>query len=179
MHLCPHCCCTTMTALPQTGSDTGIRTQDLRDMSPTRTTSPPYRNKLAGSQGFEPCTCRLTADRTCLMCFLPKFGGLYWIPTSHRSIGILPDSDYRLLRTQGTPIEPLSLQVQKLVERRGFEPPMFTLWERIYSPLQHHRRCRLSSKANHIVHKIQNLVRHVGFEPTTLWSQTRCATRLR
>ena len=46
MHLCPHCCCTTMMALPQTGSDTGIRTQDLRDMSPTRTTSPPYRNKL-------------------------------------------------------------------------------------------------------------------------------------
>ena len=77
---------------------------------------------MAGSQGFEPCTCRLTADRTCLMCFLPKFGGLYWIPTSHRSIGILPDSDYRLLRTQGTPIEPLSLQVQKLVVNAGIEP---------------------------------------------------------
>ena len=134
---------------------------------------------MAGSQGFEPCTCRLTADRTCLMCFLPKFGGLYWIPTSHRSIGILPDSDYRLLRTQGTPIEPLSLQVQKLVERRGFEPPMFTLWERIYSPLQHRRRCRLSNKANHIAHKIQNLVCPEGFEPSTTWFQTKYATRLR
>ena len=76
MHLCPHCCCTTMTALPQTGSDTGIRTQDLRDMSPTRTTSPPYRNKLAGSQGFEPCTLGLTGRRTCLMCFLPN---TWWI----------------------------------------------------------------------------------------------------
>ena len=126
--------------LRTTGSDTGIRTQDLRDMSPTRTTSPPYRNKLAGSQGFEPCTCRLTADRTCLMCFLPKFGGFYWIPTSHRSIGILPDSDYRLLRTQGTPIEPLSLQVQKLVVNVGIEPtgPESTVLQ--------------TAEANHIAH---------------------------
>lgn len=28
---------------------------------------------LAVSQGFEPCTIRLTADRTCLMCFLTMF----------------------------------------------------------------------------------------------------------
>ena len=122
---------------------------------------------MAGSQGFEPCTCRLTADRTCLMCFLPKFGGLYWIPTSHRSIGILPDSDYRLLRTQGTPIEPLSLQVQKLVDLAGIEPavPKDAILQ--------------TAEANHIAHKIQNLVRHVGFEPTTLCSQSRCATGLR
>ena len=56
---------------------------------------------------------------------------------------------------------------------------MFTLWERIYSPLQHHHRCRLSSKANHIVHKIQNLVCPEGFEPSTTWFQTKYATRLR
>ena len=136
-------------------------------MSPTRTTSPPYRNKLAGSQGFEPCTCRLTADRTCLMCFLPKFGGLYWIPTSHRSIGILPDSDYRLLRTQGTPIEPLSLQVLKLVDLVGIEPtgPESTVLQ--------------TAEANHIAHKIQNLVCPEGFEPSTTWFQTKYATRLR
>ena len=36
-----------------------------------------------------------------------------------------------------------------------------------------------TAEANHIAHKIQNLVRHVGFEPTTLCSQSRCATGLR
>ena len=123
---------------------------------------------MAGSQGFEPCTCRLTADRTRLMCFLPKFGGLYWIPTSHRSIGILPDSDYRLLRTQGTPIEPLSLQVLKLVVNAGIEPtgPEGT-------DLQ-------SAEANHIAHihqrwsarKDLNLRPH-GSKPSTL---PDCAT---
>lgn len=56
---------------------------------------------------------------------------------------------------------------------------MFTLWERIYSPLQHRRRCRLSNKANHIAHKIQNLVCPEGFEPSTTWFQTKYATRLR
>lgn len=101
------------------------------------------------------------------MCFLPKFGGLYWIPTSHRSIGILPDSDYRLLRTQGTPIEPLPLQVLKLVDLAGIEPaaPKSTVLQ--------------TAEANRIAHKIQNLVRHVGFEPTALCSQSRCATGLR
>lgn len=29
-----------------------------------------------------------------------------------------------------------------MVGGEGFEPPMFTLWERIYSPLQHHHHCR-------------------------------------
>ena len=101
------------------------------------------------------------------MCFLPKFGGLYWIPTSHRSIGILPDSDYRLLRTQGTPIEPLSLQVQKLVDLAGIEPaaPKSTVLQ--------------TAEANHIAHKIQNLVCPEGFEPSTTWFQTKYATRLR
>ncbi|URY12726.1 hypothetical protein [Shigella phage ESh22] len=28
---------------------------------------------MAVSQGFEPCAIRLTADRTCLMCFLTVF----------------------------------------------------------------------------------------------------------
>ena len=71
---------------------------------------------------------------------MAQFGGLYWIPTSHRSIGILPDSDYRLLRTQGTPIEPLSLQVQKLVVNAGIEPtgPEGTVLQ--------------TAEANHIAH---------------------------
>lgn len=36
------------------GSDSWIRTSDLRVMSPARTTSPLYRVKLAGVAGFEP-----------------------------------------------------------------------------------------------------------------------------
>lgn len=31
----------------------------------------------------------------------------------------------------------------------------------------------------HHLRASQNLVSHEGFEPPTLWSQTRCATRLR
>ena len=30
-----------------------------------------------------------------------------------------------------------------MVCKEGFEPPVFTRWERSYRPLQHHRRCRL------------------------------------
>lgn len=31
-----------------------------------------------------------------------------------------------------------------MVDREGFEPPVFAQRERIYSPSQHHRLCRLS-----------------------------------
>ena len=81
---------------------------------------------MAGSQGFEPCTCRLTADRTCLMCFLPN-----------------------------------------LVDLAGIEPavPKDTILQ--------------TAEANHIAHKIQNLVCPEGFEPSTTWFQTKYATRLR
>lgn len=136
-------------------------------MSPTRTTSPPYRNKLAGSQGFEPMYLSVMSQVLLPHKLKGQFGGLYWIPTSHRSIGILPDSDYRLLRTQGTPTEPLSLQVLKLVDLVGIEPtgPKSTVLQ--------------TAEANHIAHKIQNLVCPEGFEPSTTWFQTKYATRLR
>jgi hypothetical protein len=43
-------------------------------------------------------------------------------------------------------LQPLGLAnaqpIQYLVREEGFEPPAFTLWEQIYSLLQHHRRCR-------------------------------------
>lgn len=95
-------------------------------MSPTRTASPLHRFKLAGSQGFEPCTIGLTGRRTCLMCFLPN-----------------------------------------LVDLVGIEPtvPKDTILQ--------------TAEANHIAHKIQNMVCPEGFEPSTLWFQTKHATRLR
>ena len=36
-----------------------------------------------------------------------------------------------------------------------------------------------TAEANHIAHKIQNLVCPEGFEPSTTWFQTKYATRLR
>ncbi len=59
----------------------------------------------------------------------------------------------------------------------GFEPVTIRLeggcsiqlsYRRITDDIQYHAYLRL-----------EELVGAVGFEPTTLWSQTRCATRLR
>ena len=101
--------------------------------SPRNKKAPQVRGKgwqctgyLADRAGLEPATCRLTADRTCLMCFLPN-----------------------------------------LVDLVGIEPtgPKSTVLQ--------------TAEANHIAHKIQNLVCPEGFEPSTTWFQTKYATRLR
>ena len=142
-----------MMALPQTGSDTGIRTQDLRGYEPDEDDLSSISQQIGA--GAHLLLSGFTRD----------------YPDENR-----PSKGF--LKGSGRFNYPACLSY-KLVERRGFEPLMFTLWERIYSPLQHRRRCRLSNKANHIAHKIQNLVCPEGFEPSTTWFQTKYATRLR
>ena len=36
-----------------------------------------------------------------------------------------------------------TLELHSIVGREGFEPPMFTLWDQMYSLAQHHHRCCL------------------------------------
>ena len=169
MHLCPHCCCTTMMALPQTGSDTGIRTQDLRGYEPDEddlssisqqigagahlllsgfTRDYPDENRpskgfLKGSGRFNYPAC-LSYKLAGSEGFEPSTVGL----TGHRTylMCFLPNTWWILLESNQQP-------------RRA----------RFYRPL------RLTT----LPIRSRNLVRHVGFEPTTLWSQTRYATGLR
>lgn len=59
-----------------------------------------------------------------------------------------------------------------LVDAVGFEPTVFTLRERIYSPLQHHRRCRTSF----IWYRRQGSNLHFQLQLRLLASQTSSVT---